>query len=102
MAAKRRPAAFLSFVLVFASLFVAPAAHAASVRHVPADYPTVTAALAASSSGDTVIVAPGTYTESVTVPAGVLLDSSGGPSVTTIDGGQVGTVAEVSVGATLH
>ena len=48
---------------------------------------TILSALAASSSGDAVIVRPGTYTESaLTVPAGVALISSGGWQDTTILG----------------
>lgn len=38
-----------------------------TIIHVPADYPTINQAIAASSSGDTIIVAPGTYNEQVNI-----------------------------------
>ena len=41
-----------------------PAA-AATTIHVPADQPTITAALTAAVDGDTIEVAPGTYAESL-------------------------------------
>lgn len=47
---------------------------------------TITAALAAAVFGDLVLVGPGTYAESFTVPSGVLLRSVGGATVTTISG----------------
>lgn len=52
---------------------------------VPSIYPTIQAAADAAQSGDTIMVAPGTYAESVTLPAGVKLISDGGAAVTTID-----------------
>jgi hypothetical protein len=71
----------------------------AVVRNVPADYPTIQAALNASSSGDIVLVAPGTYAENLSIgfgQNGVALVSQSGPAVTRIDGGGVGTVIRCS------
>jgi pectin methylesterase-like acyl-CoA thioesterase len=45
-------------------------------------YETVAAALAAANAGDTLVVCPGSYTESVTVDRAVRLDSFAGPSRT--------------------
>jgi len=93
MVVKRRGlVGVLGCLLVLASGFTAAPAHASAVRHVPGDHPTIAAALAASAPGDSVVVAPGTYVENVTVPSGVTLTSSSGPSMTTIDGGRAGTV----------
>jgi hypothetical protein len=49
-------------------------------------YPTIGGALAVANPGDSVYVGPGTYGESVTIPAGVSLFSISGPDVTTISG----------------
>jgi len=46
-----------------AFLFALPLA--AQVLHVPSQYPTITAALAAAGSGSTILVAAGTYTENL-------------------------------------
>jgi predicted outer membrane repeat protein len=54
---------------------------------VPADYPTLQLAINAAGSGDTIVVAPGTYPESILFTGKALtMMSSGGPQVTTIDG----------------
>ncbi|MGQ0720714.1 MAG: right-handed parallel beta-helix repeat-containing protein [Candidatus Eiseniibacteriota bacterium] len=75
-----------------------PTIAAAIVRQVPALYPTINAALDASSAGDTVLVAPGTYTVAETrgtppfeitslafLVDGVALVSEAGPRVTILD-----------------
>jgi len=65
--------------------------------NVPADYPTIQDAVDASVDGDTVIVAPGTYKEQVLIDGkDITVRSSGGASVTTIDGGQGGTVVTIN------
>jgi hypothetical protein len=92
-------------------LGVAPAAPAATLR-VPSEYATINAALEECAFGDTVLVAPGTYTDwelrsspgSVESSAaflvdGVVLRSEGGSSVTFIDmqGEGVGSANTISV-----
>ena len=54
-------------------------------------YATITAALAAATSGQTVLVLPGTYTESVVVPDGVSLMGAGTADRTIITGTGNGT-----------
>jgi len=60
----------------------------ATVRHVPGDFPTIQQAIDASTSGDEVLVAPGTYGEQIQLigPAadGIRLASTDGAEVTTI------------------
>ena len=59
---------------------------AAATIHVPADYPTIQAAINASI-GDSIIVAPGTYVENLnTHGQAILLVSEAGPAATIIDG----------------
>ncbi|HEY3558269.1 MAG TPA: right-handed parallel beta-helix repeat-containing protein [Kribbella sp.] len=75
----RRPAALLaSLALVVAGLAVpATPVHATgAVINVPADQPTIQAAVAASASGDTILIAPGTYTGGVWVQDKVLTFAS--------------------------
>ncbi|RLC91893.1 MAG: hypothetical protein DRI39_09405, partial [Chloroflexi bacterium] len=72
---------------VLMSLFVigVPPARAVATITVPDDYPTIQAAIDAAASGDTIVVAAGTYTEKVTVNKAVTLR---------------GANADVSAGAT--
>lgn len=61
--------------------------------HVPGDYSTLRAAILAARSGDQIEVAPGTYYERIHFDGKALrLYSSAGPAVTTIHGGETGTV----------
>lgn len=74
---------------MFCSLFIAilAAQTAPAVIQVPADYPTMQLAINAAAGGDTILVAPGTYAESILIDGKDLtILSSGGPIVTTIDG----------------
>ena len=65
------------------------AAEAATLR-VPADKPSVAAALASAASGDTVLLSPGTYFESVTLPAGVTLRAADPSQPPVLDAGGAG------------
>ena len=74
-------------------------AHAQQTIHVPADQPTIQAAINAANNGDTVLVAPGTYVENISFGGkAITVASSGGPSVTTINGGGQGSVVTFSAG----
>ncbi len=58
----------------------------AAVIHVPLEQPTIQLGVNAAAAGDTVIVAPGIYSESVLLYAGPMtLRSSHGPTMTIID-----------------
>lgn len=61
---------------------VAPVA--AATLQVPGEYPSIGAALLAAASGDSVVVAPGSYAELLTLKDGVVLTSTAGPTATTI------------------
>ena len=82
-------------------LFVAPplTAHAATTLNVPANFATIQAAINAASDGDTVLVAPGTYTESIDfLGKAIAVESAQGPGGTTIDGGSQATVVSFHSG----
>ncbi|MCR9245903.1 MAG: right-handed parallel beta-helix repeat-containing protein [bacterium] len=76
----------LSASLLIASLLATGTAHAQTLR-VPSQYATIGAALEAARSGETVLVAPGTYYESINWPArdGIRLVSEEGARNTIID-----------------
>jgi len=57
------------------------------VRLVPDDYPTIQSAIDASFTGDTVLVAPGTYNEHLYIDRAIDIFSTSGPDATTISGG---------------
>lgn len=70
---------------VMSLLILSGTAYAATLN-VPSSYTTLQAAIDAAASGDTVLVAPGEYVQSIRVKAGVAVQSTGGPTVTTIRG----------------
>jgi predicted outer membrane repeat protein len=75
----------------------------ASIIEVPADYPTIQQAIDASMAGDTVLVAPGTYLENIDFKGkDILLKSTGGAAVTTIDGSSPSNPAFASVVAFIN
>src|SRR5438067_3929829 len=74
-------------------LSLTPHTARAATINVPANQPTIQAAINAATNGDTVLVAPGTYTENINFNGkAITVTSSGGPSVTIIDGNANGTV----------
>lgn len=76
-----------SAVHLFAFIFIFALSIQASIIEVPTDYPTIQQAINASVSGDLVLVAPGTYVENIDFNGkNILLKSTDGPAMTTIDG----------------
>lgn len=69
----------------------------AAVLRVPLQYGTIQAALNAAAPGDTILVAPGNYNETLTWPSadGIRLVSEAGFSFTTIDAQQAGRVITI-------
>jgi hypothetical protein len=68
-------------------------ARAANTIYVPADQPTIQAAIDSSTSGRTVSVLPGTYVEHIDFHGkAIMVSSTDGPGFTTIDGSLTATV----------
>ncbi len=74
---------FLTFTLIPASTVAAKVG--TNILEVPGSYPTIQAAIDAASPDDRVLVAPGTYVESIRMKYGVIVEGSGA-EVTTIQG----------------
>ncbi|HYW68531.1 MAG TPA: C1 family peptidase, partial [bacterium] len=68
------------------------------VLSVPSIYGTIQAAIDAASAIDTVLVAPGTYSENITLKDGVIVQSTDGRATTTITSGSGAVVTAVGVG----
>lgn len=82
----------LTLFCLLVGLLAAPAS-AQSTINVPANAPTIQAGINVASNGDTVLVSPGAYFENIDfMGKAITVTSSGGPTVTTIDGGQKGIV----------
>ncbi|MFQ5654124.1 MAG: DUF1565 domain-containing protein, partial [Planctomycetota bacterium] len=84
----RIPSATVAGLCLSLALLAAPGLRGADLL-VPAEHPTIQAAIIAAQFGDTILVSPGTYTETIDfLGKGVSVASTGGASVTIIDGGQ--------------
>lgn len=76
------PKRILTMAIVLAA--VLPPAGEAVTLNVPADHATIAAAVHAAAEGDTVLVAPGRYTEYVEITRNLVLRSSAGPDSTVL------------------
>lgn len=72
----------------------------AAVIHVPADQPTIQAAINVASSGDEIVVSPGTYSEMLnTLGKAIYLHSQAGAATTVLNGnGQLGPLVTIATG----
>ena len=67
--------------------------------NVPGTYPTIQDAINAAVAGDEVLVAPGTYNETINfMGKAITVTSSGGAAATVIDGGKAGSVVSFVTG----
>ncbi|MEZ6196778.1 MAG: choice-of-anchor Q domain-containing protein [Planctomycetota bacterium] len=75
-----------ALVAIVALLLVTAEARSQGVIMVPADQPTITAAIAAALPGTTILVAPGIYSEQIDfLGLDLVLAATGGPDVTFIE-----------------
>ncbi len=82
----------IAAVTVLLAAAVVPVAHA-DIINVPGDQPTIQAGIDAAFGGDEIVVAPGTYFETINfLGKAIWLHSSDGAGVTTMDGQQQGSV----------
>lgn len=90
-----------AWLVPLAILVGAASPAAAATRRVPADHPTIQAAINAASSGDIIVVSAGTYTENIDFRGkAVTLESADGPAATIIDGGNARCVVQFATGET--
>lgn len=96
MHALARPTPLESAILVLIALVTLGTARG-DVLRVPAQYARIHAALQAAQPGDTVLVAPGTYTENIIWPQrnGLVLLGEGGAAATVIDGSAMAAVVSI-------
>jgi len=87
----------LLMILCLSGAALPAPAQSATIR-VPADQPTIQDAVNAAIDWDTILVAPGTYFENVTIDRTITLISQAGPEVTTIDGQNLDQVVLINSG----
>jgi hypothetical protein len=73
-------------LLALALAIAAPTGSIAATIHVPGDFPTIQLGIDAALPGDVVLVAPGTYIETIELAAGVEVVGDGGADATTLVG----------------
>src|SRR5579872_6811323 len=103
MKANRHFGIFVSLLIVSMLLCATAPAFAQNTIHVPADQPSIQKAINAANNGDTVLVAPGTYSENINFSGkAITVTSSGGAAVTIVDGGGTAPVATFKTNETTN
>ena len=96
-----RPRLLRSLAALVAVLAFAPAVRADTTHHVPAEFPSISEAIAAAEPGDTILVEPGVYRESLLLSDSrgdrLVIRSTGGSAKTTIAYGDTANVNEAVV-----
>jgi len=88
----------LSMSVLSIFVILPPVSPAGTIK-VPADYTTIQEAIDDAADGDTVLVSSGTYRENIDFTGkAVTVKSAEGPSVTSIDGGRMGSVVSFKNG----
>jgi parallel beta-helix repeat protein len=91
----------ISLIMVLSIALFAGVASAGDIIDVPGDYATISLAIAASSSGDTIMVCPGTYEENIDYDGkDIIIISLGCADETIIDAGASGSVVTFDSGET--
>lgn len=86
------------FAIIFALLFVVPLSGQQTLL-VPSQYATIQSAINAASTGDTVLVSPGTYLERINFAGkGITVASTSGSAATIINAQQLGTAVSFTTG----
>ncbi len=84
---------FATIACCTVGIFVTASVSSAITINVPADQPTIQAAIIAAVNGDTVLVSPGTYIENLNfIGKAITVISSSGAKSTIVDGNQLGPV----------
>ena len=86
--------------VLFLAILVTSPGYAATIL-VPAEHPTIQAGIRAASAGDLVLVAPGSYVETIDLLGkAITVRGAGGAGLTVIDGDRAGSVVTFAEGET--
>ena len=92
----------LRYIIIIALFLAVTAFGYSATINVPANYSSIQEAIDAAVNGDTVLVAPGTYVESIDFNGkAIIVMSSGGPDFTTISWNATGDVVTFESGEAL-